>query len=254
MTPRTTLTLGQTSRDFARERVEWLINLRWGAMLGGLGAAAVAASGVVPGVSLLMLIGTSVVGLCFNGYLLLRHRAGKPARGLTAPFGQAIVDITFLTLFLWAAGGLDAPFSAFYIFHVALVATLSDRRRVSIAVGVTALCAGWLAVVDWTPALQLGRWDPIEPFGLVSQLLAFGLTLVGAAYLVGHAVRDIREREQELEAARDEAALEYRLLSNTLDELEAGLEVVDGDAQVLWRNRRAELIRRREVPRGRTRR
>lgn len=243
MTPRATLTLGE-GRDFGRERVAWLIALRWQAMGAGLFAAAVA-TGIVPGVSTWMVAATSLLGLSYNAFLWRQHRDGKPARGLTSPFTQALADMMLLTLFLWASGGLDSPFSAFYLFHVVLVAILSDRRQVAIAVGATALCAGWLAFTAWVPALRIGHWDPIRPFDMLSQLVAVGLTLTGAAYLVGHAMRDIREREQELEAARDEAALEYRLLSNTLDELEAGLEVVDGDGVVLWRNRRAELIAER---------
>ncbi|MFK7998197.1 MAG: sensor histidine kinase [Polyangiales bacterium] len=245
MTPRGTLTLGKRTRDFRRERVAWLIALRWQAMVAAL-VAAFLATQVVPGVNAEMVVATSLSGLCYNAFLWHNHRKRKPVRGLTAPFIQALADITLLTFFLWASGGLDSPFSAFYLFHVVLVAILSDRRRVVIAVGITALFAGWLALTKWMPALQLGQWDPVEPVGVISRLLAFGLTLAGAAYLVGHAMRDIREREHELEAARDAAALEYRLLSNTLDELEAGLEVVDGDGQVLWRNRRAELIAERE--------
>ncbi|MFT5354284.1 MAG: signal transduction histidine kinase [Polyangiales bacterium] len=244
MTRRSTLTLGEGTRDFGRERVAWLIALRWQAMGAAL-FAAVVAKNIVPGVSAVMVAATSIAGLCYNAFLWRHHRAGKPARGLTAPFTQALADITLLTSFLWASGGLDSPFSAFYLFHVVLVAILSDRRRVVIAVGITALYAGWLAFTAWVPALQLGQWNPIEPFDVLTRLVAFGLTLTGSAYLVGHSMRDIRGREQELEAARDEASLEYRLLSNTLDELEAGLEVVDGDGQVLWRNRRAELIAER---------
>lgn len=245
MTPTGTLTLGKRSRDFRRERVAWLIALRWQAMVAAL-VAAFLATQVVPGVNAEMVVATSLAGLCYNAFLWRNHQGGKPARGLRAPFTQALADITLLTFFLWAAGGLDSPFSAFYLFHVVLVAILSDRRRVVIAVGITALFAGWLAFTAWVPALQLGQWNPNEPYGLASRLLAFGLTLTGAAYLVGHAMRDIRGREHELKAARDAAALEYRLLSNTLDELEAGLEVVDGDGQVLWRNRRAELIAERD--------
>lgn len=251
VTNRATLTLGKNARDFGRERVAWLIALRWQAMGAALVAAAVSTF-IVPGISAWVVAGTGIFGLSYNAFLWRNHRSGKPARGLTAPFIQALADIALLTMFLWASGGLDSPFSAFYLFHVVLVAILGDRRRVVVAVGVTTLCAGWLAFTAWVPALQLGQWNPVEPFGLITRLLAFGLTLTGAAYLVGHAMKDIRDREHELEAARDEAALEYRLLSNTLDELEAGLEVVDGDGQVLWRNRRAELIGERPAIEGET--
>ena len=72
-------------------------------------------------------------------------------------------------------------------------------------------------------------------------------TLGTVAYLVTHAVRELRDREKALIRARDNAALEYELLSNTLDQLEAGLEVLADDGTVAWRNRRAEELRNKEA-------
>jgi len=68
-------------------------------------------------------------------------------------------------------------------------------------------------------------------------------TVGTVAYLVTHAVRELRDREKALIRARDNAALEYELLSNTLDQLEAGLEVLAADGSVAFRNRRAEELR-----------
>jgi signal transduction histidine kinase len=69
---------------------------------------------------------------------------------------------------------------------------------------------------------------------------------VGAiAYLVTHAVAELRDRERALEDARDRAQLEYELLSTTLNELDAGLEVLDSGHVVVFRNRLA----RRLIPR-----
>jgi C4-dicarboxylate-specific signal transduction histidine kinase len=71
---------------------------------------------------------------------------------------------------------------------------------------------------------------------------AFVSTVGGIAYLVTHALRELRDRERALEDARDRAELEYELLSNTLDELDAGLEVVDATQHVVWRNRLAQRL------------
>jgi C4-dicarboxylate-specific signal transduction histidine kinase len=69
-------------------------------------------------------------------------------------------------------------------------------------------------------------------------------TVATVAYLVTNAMRELRDREKALTRARDNAALEYELLSNTLDQLEAGLEVVGSDRTVAWRNRRADELNR----------
>jgi C4-dicarboxylate-specific signal transduction histidine kinase len=57
-----------------------------------------------------------------------------------------------------------------------------------------------------------------------------------------HAVRELRDRERALATARDQAELEYQVISNTLDELEAGLEVVSPDGRIEWRNRLADEL------------
>jgi C4-dicarboxylate-specific signal transduction histidine kinase len=76
------------------------------------------------------------------------------------------------------------------------------------------------------------------------------VTLTAASYVVSNAAREVREREEALKSARDRAALEYQVMSNTLDELAAGLEVVDPDGSLAWRNRRAEELNADVVPGG----
>ncbi|HEX6244935.1 MAG TPA: ATP-binding protein, partial [Polyangiales bacterium] len=88
----------------------------------------------------------------------------------------------------------------------------------------------------------------VEPWGFIAEAVAFVSTLGTVAYLVTHAVRELLDREKALIRARDNAALEYELLSNTLDQLEAGLEVLSQDGAVAWRNRRADELRGSDAP------
>jgi hypothetical protein len=71
---------------------------------------------------------------------------------------------------------------------------------------------------------------------------AFGSTVAGIAYIVIHAAAELRDREEALAQARDRARLEYEVLSTTLHELDAGLEIVDADGQVVFKNRLAKNI------------
>jgi C4-dicarboxylate-specific signal transduction histidine kinase len=102
--------------------------------------------------------------------------------------------------------------------------------------------AGFLALTEWVPALKIGSWDPAPPWDTIGDVAAFMTTIGAAAYVVLHAVRELRDRERALARARDQAELEYQVISNTLDELEAGLEVVAPDGHIEWRNRLADEL------------
>lgn len=234
--------LTRDTGDFSHERLRWLIQLRWGAMAGTFVAAA-AAFWVVPGALWQVMVAMGVVGLAYNLYLASRlDETIDSALASRDALRQALGDLLILTVCLWAAGGVACPFIGFYVFHVALIAILGGPRWTVIAAATSLLGAGLLALPDFFPALPGGTWNPVPPFDVAADVAAFVITLGGAAYIVTHSVRELRDRERALEAARDRAALEYQLLSNTLDELEAGLEVVDANGKVLWRNKRAEEL------------
>ncbi|MEM1414093.1 MAG: ATP-binding protein [Myxococcota bacterium] len=230
------------TRDFGVGRTRWLIQMRWGAMSGALLAALLAYQGFFPGVAAHVMLTIAVVGFVFNFVLWRAFRSGLMAVGPRAGVAQALVDLLLLTLLLWAAGGVESPFLGFYVFHVALIAILGGPRWTFVAVAFCLFGAAFLALPLFVPEMRIGVWNPVPPFDVLSEVAAFVATVIGAGYIVVHAARELRDREKALAAARDRAALEYQLLSNTLDELEAGLEVVDGDGTVLWRNRRAEAL------------
>lgn len=236
------LFLPERSDDFTHPRMLWLVKLRWVAVLGILVAGLVSLLGFYPGVRWPVLVGTSLAGATYNFLLWRSHKDTGAPTGFRAAMFQASVDILMLTVVLWAAGGLASPFVAYYVFHVALVGILSGTRATLYAAGLSTLGALFLAVTHYVPALELGRWAPVPPWDYVAHITAFTTTAGGVAYLVTHAVRELRVREKALARARDQVALEYQLLSNTLNELEAGLEVVDENGEILWRNKRAEVL------------
>lgn len=228
--------------DFTLARLRWLIRLRWVAVSGILLAALVAMAGAFPGVQWPAMVAVAAAAGAYNVALWRGHRDSTSPTGRRAAMFQALVDIFILTIVLWAAGGVETPFLGYYLFHVALVGILAGPRATFVAAAVAAVCVGVLALGDLWPSLQIGSWSPVPPWDFVADVTAFVTTAGGIAYIVTHAVRELRDRERALARARDRAAIEYQLLSNTLNELEAGLEVVDADKRVLWRNRRAELL------------
>jgi signal transduction histidine kinase len=230
--------------NFSLERVAWLIRLRWFALLGIGIAALLAALGAFPGVRWSVLVVTTALAGVYNFLLWRSSKAGDtPAGGLAGTI-QALGDMLLLTIVLWAAGGAECPFISYYVFHVAIVGILAGPRATELAALTAMLGTGFLVVSTEFEPLRIGTWDPVPPWGFLAEAVAFVSTVATVAYLVTHAMRELRDREKALMRARDNAALEYELLSNTLDQLEAGLEVVGSDRTVAWRNRRADELNR----------
>ena len=226
--------------DFGVDRIRWLITLRWVAMAGVLAAAGLVLAGYFPGVAWPVLLVVVAVGSVYN-YLLLKRASGL-GTGKRAAVSQALVDLVMLTVVLWAAGGISSPFIGFYVFHLALIGILGGPQATLVAAAAALAAAGFLALTEWVPALQIGTWDPAPPWDTIGNVAAFTTTVVAVAYVVLHAVRELRDRERALATARDQAELEYQVISNTLDELEAGLEVVSPDGRIEWRNRLADEL------------
>ena len=226
--------------DFGVDRIRWLITLRWVAMAGVLAAAGLVLAGYFPGVAWPVLLVVVAVGSVYN-YLLLKRASGL-GTGKRAAVSQALVDLVMLTVVLWAAGGISSPFIGFYVFHLALIGILGGPQATLVAAAAALAAAGFLALTEWVPALQIGTWDPAPPWDTIGNVAAFTTTVVAVAYVVLHAVRELRDRERALATARDQAELEYQVISKTLDELEAGLEVVSPDGRIEWRNRLADEL------------
>lgn len=236
--------LGDEPDNFSLERVAWLIRLRWFALLGIGVAALLAALGAFPGVRWSVLVVTAALAGVYNFLLWRSYRQGEsPAGGLAGTI-QALGDMLLLTIVLWAAGGAECPFISYYVFHVAIVGILAGPRATELAALTAMIGTGFLVVSSEFEPLRIGTWNPIAPWGFVAEAVAFVSTVATVAYLVTHAMRELRDREKALTRARDNAALEYELLSNTLDQLAAGLEVLASDRTVAWRNRRADELHR----------
>jgi signal transduction histidine kinase len=227
------------------ERLGWLIKLRWIALLGIVLAALLAALGAFPGVNWQVLFATAAGAAFYNATMWRDLQRGIGLTGQRAATYQALIDFLLLTIVLWAAGGVDSPFVSYYVFHVALVGILAGPRATLLAGGVALACAGMLWVTELVPALRIGEWRPEGFWSSFAQVFAFVSSVGAVAYLVTNSVAELRDRERALEEARDRAELEYELLSRTLNGLDAGLEVLDADHVVVWRNRLA----RRLVPR-----
>lgn len=213
--------------------LDWLIRLRWLALAGVAVGAVLAQAGLVPGVNVDVVALAVVLGVVTNLWLWWRSR--QPQITDDWHFGQALLDTGALTLVIWSAGGAECPFVAFYVFPVLLATLLGGRDALWVAGVASAVGLGFQLVVAHVPALQVGRWDPRQPWDEVLMVSAVALTVGMAAYFASVYTEALRRQA----GARREADAMVRL---AFDGLDAGLEVVV-DGTVVWQNPRAtELL------------
>ena len=210
-------------------RLAWLIRLRWAALAGVSVAAALADAGLVPGVNVRLVAAAVLLGVLTN--LVLSRRSRQDRRTDERHVGQALLDTGALTLVIWAAGGADCPFIGFYAFPVLLAALLGDRPALFPAGLSTAAGLAFQVAATIYPTLAVGRWDPPPRWYGALAWGAAVLTVAGVAYFAMVFSEAIRAQAR----ARRDADTLLRL---SLEGLDVGLEVVEGE-HVVWQNAEA---------------
>ncbi len=208
------------------QRLAWLIRLRFLALGGVSAAAAVAWAGLVPGVNVPLVGAAVLLGVLTNVGLTRRRSADRSTD--ERHVGQAVLDSGALTLVLWAAGGADCPFIGFYAFPVLLAALLGERPALVPAGLASGLGLAFQFLAARSPLLAAGRWDPPPAWAPALSWLAEGLTICGVAYFALVFTEAIRAQSR----ARRDADTLLRL---SLESLDVGLEVVEGD-KIVWQN------------------
>lgn len=218
-------------------RLAWLIRLRWAALAGVSVAAALADAGLVPGVNVRLVAAAVLLGVLTN--LVLSRRSRQDRRTDERHVGQALLDTGALTLVIWAAGGADCPFIGFYAFPVLLAALLGDRPALLPTGLATAAGLAFQVAATIYPTLAVGRWDPSPRWHGALAWGAAVLTVAGVAYFAMVFSEAIRAQAR----ARRDADTLLRL---SLEGLDVGLEVVEGE-HVVWQNAEAmELMGARQ--------
>ncbi|MGB0679063.1 MAG: sensor histidine kinase [Polyangiales bacterium] len=213
----------------------WMIRLRWLAIIALISAAALLARPPFGGQAWRWVLTAAGFMTVFNGALLLQHRRGRgafPGRG----GWHIVVDLALLTLVLSACGGLRNPFSAYFVVHIALAALLARRAVLWSTVTTTLVALVWLSLCTWHPAWRLVPWQLQAPWGMPAALFAYASTALAVAYLAAQAGRVLCARDRALRQVRGRAALDLKVLAHTLEELSAGLQIVDAQGIVLWQN------------------
>jgi two-component system sensor histidine kinase RegB len=190
--------------------LDWLIRLRWGAVVGQVATIAVAWRVLHAPLPLGRLVAL-VLALFVSNLLLVTVR-----RSTTFPrasCGAALtLDTLLLTGLLHATGGASNPFSVLYLVYITLAAVvLGARWTWSLAV----LCVGCYGLLFAThvPIEHSSHLASEMGLHLQGMWVAFCVAAVLTAYFVVQMSKAVERRDAEISAMRDRAARSERLAS-----------------------------------------
>ena len=213
-------------------RLRWLVDLRWLALAGVTLSATLAAGGLVPGVNIEVTLIAVGLGVVTN--LVVWRRIRSHGETDDRHIRQAILDTGALTLVVWAAGGAECPFIAFYVFPVLLAVLVGGAQALWPAGLASATGLGFQFLAVEIPVLRVGEWNPPPPMDIVLASSAVALTVAMVAYFAYHLTHALGQQV----TARQEADA---MIRSAFDVLDAGIEIVEG-RRVVWQNPRATAL------------
>ena len=195
------------------ERIDWLIRLRWFAVL-GTGAALAMAWYLYPGeLPLVPLIATTALIGLYNAQFLFHARtlrlgqAGIPRlrQATQSACIQIVLDLLALAALVHFSGGVENPMALFFVFHTIIASILLSRRVSFLMATLAALLFTSVVALEYfgvLPHYHLPILGGVElyregPF-LLAIVGAMALTLWLVAYLTSSISVKLRDRDREL--------------------------------------------------------
>lgn len=221
------------------ERVRWLISVRWLILVQGAVVGLVAdywLGGVLPTIPLSLVF---LAIAAYNALFLILHRrllsqaaSDEPAsyrREAALMHAQIITDLVALTAVLHFSGGMENPFSAYYLLWVAIGSILMTKRASYLYATVATILWAGLLISEATgvlPHYNLTGFRLAIRHRQSSHLVAESLVLASAnfivAYLASSIIQQLRQDERQLftaNVASETRAAELAELNERLQEL-----------------------------------
>ncbi len=209
-------------------KIRWFITLRWLAAAG----LALAISGArfvlhVPLPLLPLYLGNALLilynGICYLINRRLQTAIDSPAwidRAHRLANVQVLLDLSLLTYLIHYSGGLENPFSFYYIFHMIMSSILLTNRSAYLQATFAVLLFGLVmagenfgALPHYSLSGAVTEQPEFTGTVFLGRFLAFSSTLYIAVYLTTTIVNKLRQRERELEVSNDLLAEQDRLKS-----------------------------------------
>ena len=166
---------------------EWLLLLRWVAVIGQLLTVGIVAISLPTGLDwkplVIVIGGTAASNLLFQ-QRVRRWKVSTAADGLVQGARRLLVgvmafDIVSLTALLFFAGGIANPFCIFYLVNLTLCAVILSERWSWVLTAISAGCMSWLLMVrhEVVQFASLLTWPPFVAdagltLGQLGQLVA----------------------------------------------------------------------------------
>jgi signal transduction histidine kinase len=199
------------------DRIYWMVQLRWLAVIGSVAVIIVASvrlPGVLPVIHLLALSAAiAVYNIVFYVYAHeIRSWTDQEKKLRCATIlvhAQILLDLACLTLLLHYSGGVESPFSTYFVLHIILASILLSRlasflyatlATIMYAAMVLAEYAGLIFHVHLVSILDPDLYHR-ETF-IVAAIFALFSTLFFAVYIASSITSQLRNREKELAEAR----------------------------------------------------
>ncbi len=172
-----------------------------------------------------------------------------PGRFRMHAYVQFFGDLALVTVLVYFFGGIESPFSIFYLLVIAVSTTLLRKRSTGVATLafvfyaglMVALYEGWLLTPDGTVIFQ----DVATLRRLVYNLAIHLFAFYSVAFLTWFLVANVARAEQELEAKREDLAdleIKYR---DVIQSITSGLILTDPSGRITSLNRAGRRILRR---------
>jgi two-component system sensor histidine kinase RegB len=190
------------SPDARAINLDWLLRLRWGAIIGQL----LIVTGVdlwldveLPRLAIFAVIGFETISNALCAWWARQQRT------VTETFLALLlaVDVVLLTLLLQLTGGAVNPFSFLYIVHITLAAVTLRAAHAWALTGLSLLGFGLLFVLpNWELHAAGVSHEQHMRLHLEGMYVAFGVAAVFIVYFVQRVTAALAQRESELAAAR----------------------------------------------------
>ena len=191
----------------------WLLRLRWAAITGQTATILFCVEALKIPLPLTQLL--TVLALTLASQLALHalpRRSTPPGPWLVG--GLLVGDTLLLTALLYFTGGPNNPFSAFYLIHIAMAASLLGAGWTWGLLGLSLACFGllfWHSVPLPYPAIS----DPVFgllplPLHLTGMFVALAFTGAGLAWFVERLNTQVAAQARALHAAELKAERESR--------------------------------------------
>lgn len=225
-----------SAADVLVSRVAWFVQLRWLAVVGVFAAVAVARPvlGVdVPQGPLCLLAGLLLVSnACFFRWAqrlrAIEEEARRARQARVFANTQISSDLILLTLLLHFSGGVENPFSLFFVFHMVLASVLLSARASYLQATLAVALFGSMALIEFVQPQFHVHLDGFlqedvcqNSLFALSRVLVLGSTLFIAVFLTSTIAGRLRRTEAQLrEASGQMEQLVWRLTEGNLRLLE----------------------------------